>query len=84
MSKKPRVQRIPEEKWHFVLEGLNSGNVAKPAASTRSLPISITIGRTKGKRSQGCAWGEKRSRAAAELRRLVEQFKINADENERG
>jgi hypothetical protein len=29
MSRKPRVQRIPEEKWQIVLEGLKSGNVAE-------------------------------------------------------
>jgi transposase-like protein len=29
MSKKPRVQRTPEEKWHIVLETLKSGNVAE-------------------------------------------------------
>ena len=30
MSRKPRVQRTPEEKWQIVLEGLKSGNVAAP------------------------------------------------------
>jgi transposase-like protein len=29
MSRKPRVQRTPEEKWQIVLEVLKSGNVAK-------------------------------------------------------
>jgi transposase-like protein len=29
MSRKPRVQRTPEEKWQIVLEGLKSGNVAE-------------------------------------------------------
>jgi transposase-like protein len=28
-SRKPRVQRTPEEKWQIVLEGLKSGNVAE-------------------------------------------------------
>jgi hypothetical protein len=27
MSRKPRVDRSPEEKWQIVQEGLNSGNV---------------------------------------------------------
>ncbi len=29
MSRKPRVQRTPEEKWQIVLEALKSGNVAE-------------------------------------------------------
>jgi transposase-like protein len=29
MSRKPRVQRAPEEKWQIVLEGLRSSNVAE-------------------------------------------------------
>jgi transposase-like protein len=29
MSRKPRVQRSPEEKWQIVLEGLKSGNIAE-------------------------------------------------------
>jgi transposase-like protein len=29
MSRKPRVQRTPEEKWQIVLEGWKSGNVAE-------------------------------------------------------
>jgi len=29
MSRKPRVQRTPEEKWQIVLEGLKSGIVAE-------------------------------------------------------
>jgi len=29
MSRKPRVQRTPEEKWQIVLESLKSGNVAQ-------------------------------------------------------
>ena len=29
MSRKPRIQRTPEEKWQIVLEGLKSGNVAE-------------------------------------------------------
>jgi hypothetical protein len=29
MSRKPRVQRTPEEKWQIVLEGLKSGNIAE-------------------------------------------------------
>lgn len=29
MSRKPRVQRTPEEKWEIVLEGLRSGNIAE-------------------------------------------------------
>ena len=29
MSRKPRVQRTPEEKWEVVLEGLQSGNIAE-------------------------------------------------------
>ena len=29
MSRKPKVQRTPEEKWQIVLEGLKSGNVAE-------------------------------------------------------
>ena len=29
MTRKPRVQRTPEEKWEVVLEGLRSGNIAE-------------------------------------------------------
>jgi len=29
MSRKPRVERTPEEKWEIVLEGLRSGNIAE-------------------------------------------------------
>ncbi len=29
MSRKPRVQRTPEEKWEIVQEGIKSGNVAE-------------------------------------------------------
>ncbi|MEK7281185.1 MAG: transposase [Chloroflexota bacterium] len=29
MSRKPRVQRSPEEKWEIVLEGMRSGNIAE-------------------------------------------------------
>ncbi len=29
MSRKPRVQTTPEEKWQIVLESLKSGNVAE-------------------------------------------------------
>ena len=29
MSRKPRVERTPEEKWEVVLEGLRSGNIAE-------------------------------------------------------
>jgi hypothetical protein len=47
MSRKPRVQRTPEEKWQIVLGGLKSGNVAETSASMRSLRISITAGRKK-------------------------------------
>ena len=29
MSRKPRVERTPEEKWEIVLEALRSGNIAE-------------------------------------------------------
>ena len=29
MSRKPRVQRTPEEKWEIVQEGIKSGNVSE-------------------------------------------------------
>ncbi len=29
MSRKPRGQRAPEEKWEIVQEGLQSGNIAE-------------------------------------------------------
>jgi hypothetical protein len=28
MSRKPRAQRTPEEKWEIVQEGLRNGNIA--------------------------------------------------------
>jgi hypothetical protein len=46
VSRKPRVQRTPEEKWQIVLEVLKSGKVSE---TCRSLPISITVGTTKWK-----------------------------------
>jgi hypothetical protein len=30
MTRKPRVQRTPEEMWEVVLEGLQSGNCSAP------------------------------------------------------
>ena len=64
MSRKPRVQRTPEEKWQIVLEGLKSGNVAETCRIMRSLRISIIAGRMKWKREPRLRLGEKRSRAA--------------------
>ena len=29
MSRKPRVDRTPEEKWEIVQEGLRSGNISE-------------------------------------------------------
>lgn len=29
MSRKPRVERTPEEKWEVVLDGLRGGNIAE-------------------------------------------------------
>ena len=29
MSRKPRIERSPEEKWEIVLEALRSGNIAE-------------------------------------------------------
>ena len=65
MSRKPRVQRTPEEKWQIVLEGLKSGNVAE---TCRKYEIAANLYyRRKDEVEQGakgCAWREKRSRAA--------------------
>jgi transposase-like protein len=63
MSRKPRVQRTPEEKWQIVLEGLKSGNVAE---TCRKYEIAPNLyyrwkGRSGGG-SRGCAGG--RSAAA--------------------
>ena len=38
MSRKPRVQRTPEEKWQIVLEGLKSGNVAETCRNYEIAP----------------------------------------------
>jgi transposase-like protein len=38
MSRKPRVQRTPEEKWQIVLEGLKSGNVAETCCKYEIAP----------------------------------------------
>jgi transposase-like protein len=38
MSRKPRVQRTPEEKWQIVLEGLKSGNVAETCRKYEIVP----------------------------------------------
>ena len=41
MSRKPRVQRTPEEKWLRVLEGLKSGNVAGDLPQVRDCSESL-------------------------------------------
>ena len=54
MSRKPRVDRSPEEKWQIVQEGLKSGNVCGRAGVTVLLRIctiavsvrSVTCGRS--------------------------------------
>ncbi len=59
MSRKPRVQRTPEEKRLIVLEGLKSANIAETCRNhSQSL---LPLERRGRSRSQGCAWGEKRS-----------------------
>ena len=65
MSRKPRVQRTPEEKWQIVLEGLKSGNVAETCRKYEIAPNLYYRWKDEVEAgSQGCAWGEKRSRAA--------------------
>ena len=65
MSRKPRVQRTPEEKWQIVLEGLKSGNVAETCRKYEIAPNLYYRWKDEVRSwSQGCAWGEKRSRAA--------------------
>ncbi len=65
MPRKPRVQRTPEEKWQIVLEGLKSGNVAETCRKYEIAPNLYYRWKDEVEAgSQGCAWGEKRSRAA--------------------
>jgi transposase-like protein len=77
MSRKPRVQRTPEEKWQIVLEGLKSGNVADTCRKYEiALRISITAGRTKWKREPRLRFGG-RSAAAhpdAEQEKRIKQL----------
>jgi transposase-like protein len=43
MSRKPKVQRTPEEKWQIVLEGLKSGNVAETCRKYGRSHLRFTI-----------------------------------------
>jgi hypothetical protein len=64
MPRKARVQRTPEEKWQIVLEGLKSGNVAETCRKYEIAPTLYYRWKDEVEGSQGCARGEKRSRAA--------------------
>ena len=70
MSRKPRVQRTPEEKWLIVLEGLKSANIAETCRNhSQSL---LPLERRGRSRSQGCAWGgEAQPRPDAEQERVL-------------
>ena len=50
MSRKPRVQRTPEEKWQIVLEGLKSGNVAETCRKYEIAPNLYYRWKDEGKR----------------------------------
>ncbi len=63
MQRKPKVQRTPEEKWQIVLQGLKSGNVAETCRKYEIAPALYYRWKDEVG-SQGCTWGEKRSRAA--------------------
>ena len=65
MSRKPRVQRTPEEKWQIVLEGLKSGNVAETCRKYEIAPNLYYRWKDEVEAGAKAAlWGEKRSRAA--------------------
>jgi transposase-like protein len=65
MSRKPRVQRTPEEKWQIVLEGLKSGNVAEMGRKYEIAPNLYYRWKDEVEAGAKAAlWGEERSRAA--------------------
>ncbi|HLZ12410.1 MAG TPA: hypothetical protein VKP58_07475 [Candidatus Acidoferrum sp.] len=39
MSRKPRVDRSPEEKWQIVQEGIKSGNVSETCRRHSVAPV---------------------------------------------
>jgi hypothetical protein len=43
MSRKPRVQRTPKEKWQIVLESLKSGNVAQTCRKYEIAPNLLEV-----------------------------------------
>jgi hypothetical protein len=61
MSRKPRVDRSPEEKWQIIQEGLKSGNVSETCGRHALLRICFIARRMKRNRAKA-ALGEKRSR----------------------
>ena len=65
MSRKPRIQRTPEEKWQIVLEGLKSGNVAETCRKYEIAPNLYYRWKDEVEAGAKAALGgEKRSRAA--------------------
>ena len=60
MSRKPRVQRTPEEKWQIVLEGLKSGNVAETCRKYEIAPNLYYRWKDEVEAGAKAALGEKR------------------------
>ena len=64
MSRKPRVDRSPEEKWQIIQEGIKSGNVSETCRRHGFAPNLFYRWKDEaGARSQGIAWGEERCRS---------------------
>jgi transposase-like protein len=61
MSRKPRVQRTPEEKWQIVLEGLKSGNLAETCRKYEIAPNLYYRWKDEVKREPRLRLGGKRS-----------------------
>ena len=62
MSRKPRVQRTPEEKWQIVLEVLKSGNVSEACRKYEIAPNLYYRWKDEVEAGAKAALGGKRSR----------------------
>ena len=65
MSRKPRVQRTPEEKWEIVQEGIKSGNIAETCRRYEIAPNLYYRWKDEAEQGAKAALGG-RSAAAAE------------------
>src|SRR5882672_3371443 len=56
MSRKPRVDRTPEEKWQIIQEGMESGNVSE-TCRRHGIAQTLPLEGRSGTGSEGSAWG---------------------------